>query len=350
MKFWKNKNVFITGHTGFKGSWLSFWLSSLGANVTGYSLKPKNRKNLFDELNLKKCITKNYFADIRNFTKLKKSIIKSKANIVFHLAAQPLVLDSYKNPINTYETNVIGTANVLETSKYLKNLKSIIIVTTDKCYKNREWVYGYRETDELGGHDPYSSSKACAELVTESYYNSFFKNSIINVATVRAGNVIGGGDWSKNRIVPDILNSFNSKKKLHVRNPSSTRPWQHVIEPLSGYLKLARKLYINKNYSGSWNFGPNFHDNLTVKEISLLFKNHLPKNRLKIVYSKTKPKKHEAGLLMLDISKAKKYLNWKPKWDCQKAVEKVIEWNTSYLKKNSKEITKKQIKDYGAYL
>lgn len=350
MKFWKNKNVFITGHTGFKGSWLSFWLLNLGANVTGYSLKPENRNNLFNELNLKKSISKNYFADIRNFTKLKKSIIKSNANIVFHLAAQPLVLESYKNPINTFETNVIGTANVLETCKYLKKLKSVIIVTTDKCYKNREWPYGYRETDELGGHDPYSSSKACAELVTNSYNNSFFKNSIINVATVRAGNVIGGGDWSKNRIVPDILNAFNFKKKLYVRNPVSTRPWQHVIEPLSGYLKLARKLYTNKSYSGSWNFGPNLNDNLTVKEISTLFKNHLPKNKLKVVYSKTKPKKHEAGLLMLDISKAKKYLNWKPKWDCKKAVEKVIEWNTSYLKKNSKEITKKQIKDYGANL
>lgn len=349
MKFWKNRNVFITGHTGFKGSWLTFWLLQLESRVTGYSLKPELKKNLFDELNLEKKIKKNYYEDIRDYKKLYKALKLSKADVVFHLAAQPLVLESYNKPIETFQTNVLGTANLLQACRDTK-IKSVIIVTTDKCYENKEWIYGYREVDRLGGYDPYSSSKACVELLTSSFNNSFFKNTKTNLATVRAGNVIGGGDWSKNRIVPDIIQSLNNYNKLKIRNKNSTRPWQHVLEPLSGYLKLARLLYTNKKYSGPWNFGPNEKDNLTVKEITKLFLKNLPKKSLKVEYLKKKQNNHEASLLLLDISKVKKYLGWNPKWNCETAIKAVIEWNKYYLLGKSYEIMKKQIFDYNANL
>lgn len=345
MNFWKGKKVFITGHTGFKGSWLTFWLTQLEAKVCGYSLKPNTKKNLFETLEIKKKISKNHFSDIRDFKKLKNALDLFKPEVVFHLAAQPLVIKSYDDPLETYETNVLGTANLLEACKTQKNLKAILVITTDKCYKNKEWTFGYREIDELGGHDPYSASKACAELVVSSYIKSFYLGSKINVATARAGNVIGGGDWSKNRIVPDIISAYNAKKELIVRNPKSTRPWQHVIEPLGGYLKLARLLAQNKKFSGAWNFGPEVKDNLSVEEIlSIFVKNFKKKLRLKKM--KNKPKLHEAGLLMLDVSKAKNILKWKPKWSCEISIKKIIEWNEQYLKGNAIQTTASQINSY----
>lgn len=349
VNFWHNKNVFITGHTGFKGSWLSIWLINLGANVYGYSLKPK-KQSLFNNLELKNKLKKNIYGDIRDFNYLKKTIKNSKPEIVFHLAAQPLVIDSYHKPLETFDTNILGTANLLEACRNEWRIKSIVCITTDKCYKNKEWIYGYREVDELGGHDPYSSSKACAELVTSSYVNSFLKNKI-NVATVRAGNVIGGGDWSANRIVPDIIKSYNLNKKLIVRNPNATRPWQHVLEPLSGYIKLARLLYKNKKYTGPWNFGPNIEDNMTVNDVVKIFQKEFSfSKKFKVKLLKKQQKMHEANLLMLDISKSKKFLNWKPKWNCNYAVKKIVEWNKFYLQKKASEITLKQIKEYNGSL
>jgi CDP-glucose 4,6-dehydratase len=264
-QFWKNKRVFLTGHTGFKGSWLSIWLDSLGANVHGYSLKPPTDPSLFNLCSIDR-FTNSTIGDIRNRDLLKATLQKAQPEIVFHLAAQPLVRESFKNPVETYETNVMGTVNLLDAVRACPSVKAVVIVTTDKCYENREWHWGYRENDPMGGYDPYSSSKGCAELVTAAYRQSFFNpkdfdNHHIAVASARAGNVIGGGDWALDRLVPDCLKAILDGRKIIVRNPHAIRPWQHVLEPLRGYLLLAQKLFENgPQFAEAWNFGPDDRD------------------------------------------------------------------------------------------
>ena len=264
---YRNKRVLVTGHTGFKGSWLCKWLNHLGAEVFGYSLNPSTEPNHFDLSNPK---VNSHINNIQDLNSVKDFIAKSEPEIIFHLAAQPLVIKSYKEPLETFSTNIIGTANILEAARYVDTVKAVIIITTDKCYKNKECIYGYRETDELGGYDPYSASKACTELVTESYKNSFFNedNSGLLIASARAGNVLGGGDWTSNRIFKDIAIAASEKEKLILRNPESIRPWQHVLEPLSGYLLLGQLLFQNrKEFAEPWNFGPSYNSNITVREL-----------------------------------------------------------------------------------
>lgn len=260
-KFWQGKKVFLTGHTGFKGSWLSLWLQSMEVQLTGYALPPPTNPSLFEEADVAIGMT-SIAGDICNLANLTKSVQNSKPEIIFHLAAQPLVRHSYENPVETYSTNVMGLVNLFEAVRKTPEVRSVVIVTTDKCYENREWVWPYRENEAMGGHDPYSSSKACAELVTAAYRSSFYnpleyKHHGVGIATARAGNVIGGGDWSKDRLIPDILNAVNTNTPIQLRNPNAIRPWQHVLEPLHGYITLAEKLYSNgQNFSEAWNFGP----------------------------------------------------------------------------------------------
>ena len=346
-KFWKNKRVFVTGHTGFKGSWLCLFLSYLGAEVTGYSLKPKNKKNLFTEAKVKDIIKKSIIADVRNGHRLENELKKSKATIVFHLAAQALVRESYLKPIETIETNVMGTANILNGINKNIFVKSSVIITSDKVYDIKKNKI-FKETDLLGGFDPYSASKVCAEHVFNSYIKSFFdKKRCFTVATARAGNVIGGGDYSKDRLIPDIVNSVLKKKKIFIRNPKSIRPWQHVLEPISGYLILAEKLYQNtlniKNQS--WNFGPNLQNCKTVEHIAKSFSKSTG-IKIKIIKEKSQLFKKETNLLRLNNSKAKNILKWHPKWNLEESIKKILEWNFESKKINKKEICFKQIKEY----
>lgn len=332
--FWKGKKVFLTGHTGFKGSWLSLWLQSIGSEVKGYSLLPPTTPSLFNEARVGS-IMNSQIGDIRNLESLKQSMKDFNPDILIHMAAQPLVRHSYADPIETYSTNVMGTVNVLESSRYCTNLKSIVSVTTDKCYENREWPWGYREIEPMGGHDPYSSSKGCAELVSSAYRRSFFtSNDTANIATARAGNVIGGGDWAEDRLVPDILRSFEKSQPVIIRNPLSTRPWQHVLEPLSGYLILAENLYNNgKEYAEGWNFGPNDSDCKPVSWIlDRMVKNWGPGASWELD-KKNNP--HEAGYLKLDCSKAADKLNWQPNWNLEHTLKLIIDWHTSWINGNN---------------
>lgn len=339
--FWKGKKVFITGHTGFKGSWLTLTLSKLGSKVYGFSLKPQTKPNIFNTLDVKKHLKKHIIGDIQNIIKLKKEIKKINPQIVFHLAAQPLVRQSYKYPIETYQTNTIGTANILESCKNISALKSIIIITTDKCYDNKEFVYGYRETDALGGKDPYSSSKACAEILTRSYYESFFKKKV-SISTVRAGNIIGGGDWSKDRLIPDIVKNYYKNKKVVIRNPSSTRPWQHVMEPVIAYLKVANFSF-NKRDFENWNIGPNLESNLNVKSLIKLIRTKFNNLKLQFLTRKNTYMK-ESNFLHLDSTKIIQKLKWKNKTSLKKAISLTLDWYEAYYKKkNVKELTFNQI-------
>ena len=342
-EFWKNKKVFITGHTGFKGAWLCVLLHFFGAKITGYSLKPQ-KKSLFNLANISGIILKSYFDDIRDHSKLKSAISKSNADIVFHLAAQPLVSESYKNPKNTFDTNILGTINIIESIKDLKNIRSVIIVTTDKVYdvhKNKN----FKETDLLGGSDPYSMSKVCCELICESYYKSYKKFDKKIIATARAGNVIGGGDYSKDRIVPDIFRSYNKNTDILLRNPNHVRPWQHVLEPLMGYLILAEKMYKKEltNKVQNWNFGPNQSDCKTVRYVAENFSKNL---LIKVKVKKNKIKIKETSLLRLNNTKSKKYLGWAPKWSIDKTITKIIEWNTLIKKTDILKVCEKQVVDY----
>ncbi|MCL2334807.1 MAG: CDP-glucose 4,6-dehydratase [Endomicrobia bacterium] len=330
---YKDKKVFITGHTGFKGSWLSLWLASLGAELCGYALAPDTDPALFDILGLKNKM-KHVEADIRDFDKLKKEIAAFKPDIVFHLAAQPLVRLSYKEPLETYQTNVMGVVNLFEACRSCKNIKAVVNVTTDKCYQNKESGQSYKETDELGGYDPYSNSKACSELVTASYRNSFFNNSEFGkkhataVASARAGNVIGGGDFSQDRLIPDFVRSINEGKEIILRNPKATRPWQFVLEPLSGYLLLGKKLLENNvKFASAYNFGPYAESAVAVEEVVKKAISAWGKGSYKIDAGEHP---HEAGLLHLCIDKAAAELNWKPVYTIEDAVKKTIDWYKNY--------------------
>jgi CDP-glucose 4,6-dehydratase len=328
-EFWKGKRVFLTGHTGFKGSWLAIWLNELGAQVTGYALPAPTKPSLFDVAEVKKALT-SIIGDIRSYEQLAEALRSSNPQIIFHLAAQALVSEGYSDPIGTYGTNVIGTVNLLEAARSLNDLDTIVVVTSDKCYENKESPHPYRESDRLGGYDPYSSSKACTELVTASYRQSFFGNSDqARLATVRAGNVIGGGDWARKRLVPDILNALSQGQVAQLRNPNAIRPWQHVLEPLAGYLMLAERLCQDEEIASSWNFGPDAEDCASVQTVA---------DQLCRLWSKTARWQHkttdvphEAGLLRLDASLAWQVLKWRPRWRLDEALRHTVEWHRAWL-------------------
>ena len=342
--FWQGKRVFLTGHTGFKGSWLSLWLSSLGAEVKGYALSPPTSPSLFDEAKVGS-IVDSQIGDIRDQDTLHKSMTAFNPDILIHMSAQPLVRYSYEAPIETYEVNVIGTAKVLEVARSCSNLKAIVNITTDKCYENDERAEGYKEDDPMGGYDPYSSSKGCAELVTSAYRRSFMQEQGIGLASVRAGNVIGGGDWADDRLIPDVLRSFEKNESVVIRNPKATRPWQHVLEPLSGYLILAQKLYEDqKEYAEGWNFGPVGGD---VKPVDWILDDMVKKwpNSSWKLDEGLNP--HEASFLKLDISKAKSKLGWQPVWGLDHTLEKIISWHRAWLNKEDMQaVCLAEIKEY----
>ncbi len=328
VSFWQGKRVFLTGHTGFKGSWLALWLQQMGAVVKGYALTPPTTPNLFEVANVGDAM-ESETGDIRNLEQLKTSMTNFNPDILIHMAAQPLVRLSYREPIETYDVNVMGTVKVLDSARYCQNLKAIVSVTTDKCYENREWVWGYREDEPMGGYDPYSSSKGCAELVTSAYRRSFLAEQGIGLASARAGNVIGGGDWADDRLIPDILRAFAKNQPVVIRNPSSTRPWQHVLEPLSGYLVLAQALYdAPSTYAEGWNFGPKDEDAKPVSWILDKMVTHWQGANWQL---DTHAQPHEAGYLKLDISKAKARLDWQPVLSLEQALEKIVNWHKAWL-------------------
>jgi CDP-glucose 4,6-dehydratase len=347
-QFWKGKKVFLTGHTGFKGSWLSLWLTSMGAKVTGYALAPNTTPNLFDVLAIDSLVEKSHISDIRDLSSLQNAMSGANPDVVIHMAAQPLVRYSYANPVETYATNVMGTVHVLESARSINALRATVIVTTDKCYENKEWVWGYRENEPMGGYDPYSNSKGCAELVTSAYRQSYFSNSnsINKVASARAGNVIGGGDWSEDRLIPDAIKAFEANKPLMIRNPLATRPWQHVLEPLSGYLILAQALYDQGlAFASGWNFGPRDEDNRSVQEVVDLLISGWSDSASWEKEGSEQP--HEANLLKLDCSKARVQLRWAPKWNLDKTVQKIVEWQKAFqAKENMQEVSLAQINQY----
>lgn len=346
--FWKGKKVFLTGHTGFKGSWLSLWFASMGAKVVGYALAPNTTPNLFDVLAINSLIEKSHIADIRDLASLQKSMSETKPDIVIHMAAQPLVRYSYANPVETYATNVMGTIHVLESTRTIDSVRATVVITTDKCYENKEWVWGYRENEPMGGFDPYSNSKGCAELVTSAYRQSYFSgpNSINKVASARAGNVIGGGDWSDDRLIPDAIKAFEANKPLMIRNPLATRPWQHVLEPLSGYLILAQALYEQGSaFASGWNFGPCDEDNRSVQDVAQLIISNWGETARWEKEGSEQP--HEANLLKLDCSKAHTQLGWIPKWNLECAAQKIVQWHKAYqAEERMQEFSLAQINHY----
>lgn len=351
----RNKKVLVTGINGFKGSWLCTWLKILGANVSGYSLNPPSDVSMWELIGIQKDIQFIY-GDIRNLNQLSRIITDFSPDFVFHLAAQPLVRKSYSEPIVTFSTNVMGTVNILESIR-LNNKPCVFInVTSDKCYENSEWVWGYREMDPMGGHDPYSCSKGCSELVTSSYRRSFFSSGSFNihqvaVASARAGNVIGGGDFATDRLIPDLVKAYEQKKTLYIRSPNSIRPWQHVLEPLSGYLQLAARMQNEGvKFCGSWNFGPSDDDTKTVGHVVEVFSRFLNDELNWQANDSHQP--HEAKLLKLDCSKARHILNWKPKLDLHTALEWTAQWYTQYINNPGalRQLTEKQIANYSELL
>jgi CDP-glucose 4,6-dehydratase len=344
-KFWENKRVLITGHTGFKGGWLSLLVQHLGGNVLGIGLPPKTSPSLFEKAKVYEHI-KSEIIDIRSLNTLSKTIQEFKPEIVFHLAAQPLVRYSYKNPIETYETNILGTINLFESLKDVDEVRVVINVTTDKCYENKEWNWGYRETDELGGSDPYSSSKACVEIISNAYRSSFLKDRNILLATARAGNVVGGGDWSEDRLIPDIIRNFTNKTTLIIRKKNSIRPWQHVLDPLSGYIILAENLYQNgSDFEGAWNFGPEKESAKSVEWIVEEMRKKWPDKTAWI--AKEDHDYNETNILRLDVNKANQKLGWQQKWSIDQTLEGIMEWHNVEMNGGDlRDITIKQIIKY----
>lgn len=322
--FWKDRRVFLTGHTGFKGSWLALWLAQLGAKVDGYALAPETRPNLFDAANVA-AVMQSQIGDVRDAAKLADAIQAARPDVVFHLAAQSLVRTSYAKPRETFETNVLGTVNVLEAVRHCDTVRAVVVVTSDKCYENLERDHAYREGDALGGHDPYSASKACAELVTGAYRRSFFAATRTGIASARAGNVIGGGDWAADRLLPDLVRAFGAGRAAQIRNPGAVRPWQHVLDPLAGYLILAERLCAApETFAQAWNFGPDSGDVLPVREVA---------DRMVALWGDgaawapdTAPQPHEARLLMLDAAKAREKLGWHPRLPVHEALEWTVRW------------------------
>jgi CDP-glucose 4,6-dehydratase len=350
VRAWKGRRVFVTGHTGFKGGWLALWLARLGAEVRGYGLEPSSEPNLFTVAGVGNFVV-DVRGDIRDIGRLQATLSEFAPDVVFHLAAQPLVLSSYADPLGTFATNVLGTANVLEAVRHTESVRAVVCVTTDKCYENREWLWPYRETDRLGGYDPYSSSKACAELVTAAYRNSFFGRNAagdgsVAVATARAGNVIGGGDWSEHRLVPDLIRGFEAGIPVRIRRPNSTRPWQHVLEPLHGYLRLAERLLSgDAAFRSAFNFGPGDEDCWTVERIVMKMAGLWGDGAKWICEPDSGA--HEAAYLRLDSSKARAQLQWHPRLDLAGALEKTLAWYKARFRgEDMGSFTLRQIEEY----
>lgn len=348
--FWQKKKVFVTGHTGFKGSWLCLLLREMGAEVTGYALQTPTNPSLFETCEIQSQVY-SIKGDVRDLDFLNSQLQRAYPDIVIHMAAQPLVRESYKNPVETYATNVMGTVNLLEAVRNCESIRAVVNVTTDKCYENKEWLWGYRENEPMGGYDPYSNSKGCSELVTAAYRSSFFSPDSyakhqVAVASARAGNVIGGGDWAADRLIPDFIRALEAKQKIRIRSPLAIRPWQHVLEPLSGYLLLAEKLYTEGSaYAEGWNFGPDDNDAKNVEWIVRKMCSLWGEDAGYEIDMSIHP--HEANYLKLDCSKAKNRLGWQPKWPLEYTLEKIIEWVRGYQKRqNMQEICLQQIREY----
>jgi len=343
---YRNKKVLITGHTGFKGTWMTFLLKEMGAEVCGFSLAAEGAHNNFDLLNLESNI-KHIVGDIRDAGALNKAMQDFQPEFVFHLAAQALVKESYANPVSTFDTNIMGSVNLLEAVRKCDSVRSLVYITSDKCYENVEWIWGYRENDPLGGHDPYSASKGAAEIVFSAYARSFFsQRESLGAATTRAGNVIGGGDWATDRIIPDCMRSIQSGVPIKLRNPNATRPWQHVLEPINGYLALGVKLYNDpENFKGSWNFGPSTSQIRTVEEVANSIVQYIGKGTIEI--ESLDQKQHEANLLQLNCDKAHQLLGWSPKWNVEKTLDMTAAWYKVFMNEGDIEATTKaQLQDY----
>lgn len=348
--FWRGRKVFLTGHTGFKGGWLSLWLQSLGAEITGFSLEPPTNPSLFKVAKVEQGMA-SIIGDIRDGEALSRAMKEARPDVVIHMAAQPLVRYSYTHPVETYFTNVMGTVHLLEAVRAAGTVRAVVVVTSDKCYENREWIWSYRENEPMGGYDPYSNSKGCSELVVSAYRSSYFNPADyekhgVALASARAGNVIGGGDWAGDRLIPDMLRAIEAGQPVVVRSPNAIRPWQHVLEPLKGYLLLAEKMWKNgPEFSEGWNFGPNDDDAKSVEWIVNKMTGQWGDGAKWQMDGHERP--HEAHYLKLDCSKAKSRLNWRPRWNIELAIEQIIAWHRAYLAgENMREITLKQIGVY----
>ena len=333
-ELWRGRKVFVTGHTGFKGGWLTLWLHHLAAKVHGFALEPPTTPSLFDAARIESLLASDTRADLADLARLKSSLDAAQPEIIFHLAAQSLVRESYRDPLGTLATNVMGTARVLEAARAVDSVRAIVVITTDKVYENREWEYSYREVDPLGGHDPYSASKAAAEIVAASFRSSFFERERghpAHVATARAGNVIGGGDWAADRLVPDCLRAFAANQPVYLRLPAAVRPWQHVLEPLSGYLRLAERLFgaEGEKFAKAWNFGPDTRGNATVGEVAAVAA-RLWGDGARVEHAPATENPHEAGVLRLDSARARDALDWKPRWSLADALERTVAWQRAW--------------------